>query len=97
MTNVLVLLDGQALTGQVMHKNFKVTTDIGTLTIPASRIAFIHCERGNPSGVDEVVLHSTTVVRGDLQPDPIKFKLDDTGETLAISQAKIHTLIMFKE
>ncbi len=97
MANVLVLLDGQALTGKAMHKTYKVATDFGSVTVPADKISFIHFERGNPSGVDEVVLRSTTALRGEVSPDPIKFKLDDTGETVEVPQKKAHTLIMFKE
>lgn len=97
MANVLILLDGQALTGQTMHKTFKVTTDLGTLSVPAAKISFIHFEGGNPSGVDEVVLRSGTSLLGDLAPDPLKFKLEDSRDTLTVPQKKIHTLIMFKD
>ena len=93
--HTLVLIDGQTFTGEAKPKRFKVTGPDGTFNVPADRISRIHFEKGNPSGIDELVLRSTSIIRGHVHPDPVPFKLADTGETRSFPHRRIHTLVMF--
>ena len=92
--HVLVLMDGQSFTGKCSTKSFTVKGPDGTFTVPAEKISSITFERGNPSGVDELLLKSTSRIRGNVLPDPVPFKLDDTGELMSFPQSRLHTLVM---
>jgi hypothetical protein len=75
--------------------DFTVKGPDGTFTVPAKKISSITFERGNPSGVDELLLKSTSRIRGDVHPDPLPFLVADTGQTMRFAQHRIHTLVMF--
>jgi hypothetical protein len=93
--HVLVFLDGQALTGTAQDKTFTIKSEDGVFKVPASRISTITFEKGSPSGLDEMLLKSTSRIRGSLLPDPIRFLVADTGAVAKFPHRRLHSLVMF--
>lgn len=95
MPHVLVLLDGQTFTGRALPKTYTVTNDDSVFKVAATKISSIVFAGANPSRMDEVMMKSTSKLRGEVSPDPLPFKPDDTEETVQFPHKKLHTLLMF--
>lgn len=91
--HLLVLRDGQSLSGLAQPKTYAVEHELGNFKVPATSIVHIHFQNGTPQPTDEILIRNGTNLRGDVLPDPIPFKITETGQVMKVPQSKIHTLI----
>lgn len=86
--DTIVLDGGEALEGELQHKSFSIITDIGTLKIPKEKIAQIMFNVGACGGKDQIYTYESRYT-GDVVEDPIKMKLEDSGDIVKVPQKKI--------
>lgn len=92
-TDIVVGRKGDSLSGTVQDKQFSIQTVMGLLTFPKKHVAWIHFVNPPHFSVDEIWLHSGDRVSGKIRGSSLKFK-PDSGETMSIPFASIHTVIV---
>jgi hypothetical protein len=91
--HVMVLRNGESLTGEILNKQFTVTTGYGSVKVAASNIIHIIFAGGSAWATNEVLLVGQSKLRGDLAPPTLRFRIQGTSETLEIAQDKVHIAI----
>lgn len=93
----LILRDGQAASGKVLDKEFKIKTSFATLTLKKSKIVHIHFMRPDGTGfppADQIKTNNGDDLYGKiLQPKIISFVLATNGQLVKIHRDKINTLV----
>jgi hypothetical protein len=91
--HVVVMRDGQSMTGEILNKQFKVTNELGTFAVKSSNVIHIIFAGASAWKTNEVLLKGASKLRGDLEPATLKFRLQDTNDTVEIAHKKIHIAI----
>ncbi|EAU53863.1 hypothetical protein [Mariprofundus ferrooxydans] len=95
--DLLVLRDGQALSGKVIKNEFKMRTAFGDVTVKKDNIIHIHFMRPDGTGfppTDEIRTNTGDDIRGQLiQAQTISFVLAEDNQTERVPKDNINTLL----
>lgn len=93
MTHIIILRNGETLTGQVTTREFSIKTSYAELTFKKSEIVHIHFENPPQFTQDEMLLLASDVLKGVVSPATVTIKLGSSGQTVKLSKDKIHTVM----
>jgi len=93
MTHIIILRNGETLTGQVTTREFAIKTSYAELTFKKHEIVRIHFENPPQFTQDELLLLTSDVLKGIVSPATITIKLETSGQTIKLSKDKIHTVM----
>jgi hypothetical protein len=85
---MLIGRSGERLQGRILNAAFHITTPFGPLTIPSTRISYIHFRVAGSPTRDESHLKNVDVLGGKVRDETVDFRAD-TGEELAIPTAAV--------
>ncbi len=91
--HIIILKDGESLTGEIMNKSFVIRTSYAELNFTIDKIANIHFKNPPQYLNDEMVLITVDKLKGDIITDPVNIILEASGESIKIEKDKIHTII----
>lgn len=99
--DTLILRDGQAVSGKVLKKEFKIKTSFGDVTIKKENIALILFKAPDETSFppsDEIRTTCGDDLKGKLvQTMTISFVTASNNQTARIPRDKIHSLIFLTE
>lgn len=93
--DLVVFMDGTSLNGEVLTSQFTLKLKYGQLKLKKDDILSI--EYKNPPYVlgDEVQVSAGTRLRGDLLPEKIRVRFEDTTQIIVIPKSDILALVFF--
>lgn len=91
--DVIILKNGESLSGEVMKETFTIQTSYANLTIEKDKISHIHYENLPQFPSDEVYLNTMDRIKGKLSQSPVSFKIGATGQIVELEDYKIHTIM----
>ncbi len=95
--DLLILRNGQVLTGKVLKNEFKIKTSYGDVTVNKEKMVHLYFMRPDGTGfpsTDEVKTSSGDDIKGQLIKTPtISFVLAADNQTASVQKDKIHGLI----
>jgi hypothetical protein len=94
--DVVILRDGEALSGNVLTKNFTIKTSYADLIIEKNKIMHIHFENLPQFPRDEVYLTTMDKIKGKLLLNEVSFKIGATAQIVNIETNKMHTIMFLK-
>jgi hypothetical protein len=93
--DLIILKDGTSINGDVLTSKFVLTLKFGTLKLAKSDILSIEYKNPPFIEVDEVRVSAGTRLRGDLSPEVIPVRFEDTSQVLRIPKSDIHSIVLF--
>jgi hypothetical protein len=84
-THLLILTNGDRLTGSLTNEMFQITTSLGTLDVPVSNISSL--EFGEPNA-DTIILLNGDRVTGEILDTVLSFKIS-VGISVAAQQSQV--------
>lgn len=95
INELVILKDGSSIHGEVLTSLFKLKLKWGELKLRKQDILSI--EYRNPPHVmeDEVQVSAGTRLRGDLQPEVIRVRFEETSQVLSIPKEDILAIVLF--
>lgn len=91
--DVMILKNGESLSGEVLKETFTIQTSYANLTIENDKISHIHFENPPQFPTDEVYLNTMDRIKGKLSQSDVSFKIGATGQIVDIEDDKIHTIM----
>ena len=91
--DVVILRDGEALSGEVLTKAFTIKTSYAELNLDNNQIMHIHFENLPQFPRDEVYLTTMDKIKGKLSLNEVSFKIGETDQSINIETDKIHTIM----
>jgi len=98
--DLLILRDGQVLSGKVLKNEFKIKTSFGDVTVNKEQIVnlyFVHPEGTGFPSADQIRTSAGDDIKGKLvQTQTISFVLASNSQTERIPRDKINALIFLE-
>ena len=93
--DLIVFKDGESVNGELLTSKFVLKTKYGQL--PISKADILAIEYKNPpfSEEDEVQATIGSCLSGELFPEVIQFRFENTSQTLNIPKSDIHSIVFF--
>ncbi len=93
MKHIIILKNGETLSGQVTNREFSIKTSYAELKFKRNEIVHIHFENIPQFTQDEMLLLASDVLMGVVSPATITIKLESSGQTVKLGKDKIHTIM----
>ncbi len=93
--DLTILRDGTSISGDVLISRFVLKLKFGTLKLAKSDILSIEYRNPPFIDVDEVRVSAGTRLHGDLSPEVIRIRFEDTSQVLNIPKSDIHSIVLF--
>lgn len=91
--DILILRNGEALSGDVQTKKITIKTSYADLEFKKKNIIHIHFENLPQFPRDEVYLKTMDKVKGKLSDTTVSFKIAANSQVVDIDCEKIHTIM----
>ncbi|MDX8405055.1 MAG: hypothetical protein R8K50_02780 [Mariprofundus sp.] len=95
--DLVILRDGQSVSGKVLKNEFKIKTSFGDVTVHKDNIVHIHFMRADGTGypaTDEIKTITGDDIKGQLvRTLTISFVLAANNQTIRIYRDQIHSLL----
>jgi hypothetical protein len=93
--DLIILKDGTSINGEVLTSKFVLKLKFGTLRLTKSDILSIEYKNPPFIDVDEVRVSAGTRLHGDLLPEVIQVRIEDTSQIFSIPKSDIHSIVLF--
>lgn len=91
--DILILRDGEALSGEVLTTTFTIKTSYAELEFKKENILHIHFENLPQFPRDEIYLSAMDKIKGKLSVNKVSFKINANSQKIDIECDKIHTIM----
>lgn len=93
--DLIILKDGTSINGEVLTSKFVLKLKFGTLKLAKADILSIEYKNPPYTEDDEVQVSAGTRLRGNLSPELIQVRFEDTSQVLKIPKSDIHSIVLF--